>query len=120
MERTLPLFDDSDVAVLPKPKTGAQFRDAGMAQAVDNANAVVHDWSDRALEFVRQIPKSEFMTEDVREYAYSRGLPVPPDDRSWGAVITAAKRLGIITFDRFESVNNPKAHRRPASVWRKS
>lgn len=93
---------------------GAILRDQGMKTAADNAGYI---WQLKALEFVRRFPRSEFMAEEVREFAYAAGLSEPPNERAWGAVIATAKRAGLIRFARFASVSNPKAHRTPASVW---
>jgi hypothetical protein len=98
---------------------GAILARAGMARAADNAEACTPGWQQRALEFIRSYPSTEFMAEDVRAFAYERGLPRPPHDRAWGAVFIAAKRMGLIVFSRFALVSNAKAHRTPASVWNK-
>lgn len=102
-----------------QPQAGAVLRDVGMQRSVEKADRVVPGWKDSALKFVRSFPSDEFMTEQVREYAYALGLPKPPNERAWGAVIMAAKKLGLIVFARFEQVGNPRAHRTPASVWRR-
>jgi len=97
---------------------GDKLRDAGMQQAVDNAESKHPSWGDRALSLLVKYPKDEFMAEQVREFAKSRGLPDPPSKRAWGAVIVKAKKMGIIEHMRYDRVSNPKAHRTPASVWR--
>lgn len=112
------LFQQFDEQMLTRP-SGEALRDTGMSRASEHANSQHIGWTERALNFVRTFPAREFMTEDVREFAYSNGLPHPPDDRAWGTVITTARRQGLIVHDRYAAVDNPKAHARPASVWRR-
>jgi hypothetical protein len=59
------------------------------------------------------------MAEDIRARAYAAGLPKPPSERAWGAVMTAARQAGLIEFARFGLVRNAKAHRTPAAIWRR-
>ena len=94
-------------------------RNAGIAQSLDNADRKTPSWKQRALEYVRRYPRNEFMTENVRHYAYSRGLPHPPSERAWGGVMVAACKEGLIERVGFASVSNPNAHRTPATVWRR-
>lgn len=100
--------------------TAEQLRDEGIERASDNAGA---DWKSQALHLLRMFliesPLAEFQTEDVRHYATKHGLAAPPSERAWGSVIIAAKTLGLIAWRRYEAVDNPKAHRTPASVWGK-
>ena len=94
-------------------------RNAGIAQALDNAERKTPTWKDQALEYVRRFPGKEFMTEDVRQYAYRHGFPNPPSERAWGGVMVAACKEGLIERVGFAAVSNPNAHRTPATVWRK-
>ncbi len=93
------------------------LRDIGIEQAVENADKKESCWSDEALEYVIKYPHNRFMAEEVRIWAYSEGLNIPPHGRAWGAVIRRAEKAGIIKHDGFKNVSNPKAHRTPASVW---
>jgi hypothetical protein len=99
---------------------GEVNKEKGIKTALDNANAVTANWSESAISFIKSYPYRRFMAEDVREWAYKRGLAVPPHCRAWGGVINRAVKAGIITHDGFSSVKNPKAHRTPASVWLKT
>lgn len=99
--------------------TGVQLRNVGMQRAANNANDVVPNWTVLALEFVAKFNRNEFMTEEVREFAYENGLPRPPHERAWGSVMTVSKGRGLIEFARYAAVSNPKAHATPATVWRK-
>lgn len=101
------------------PEEGKRLRDQGINRAVNHVERITADWKKKALQIVKDYPRTEFKTEDVRGFAYRIGLPEPLSERAWGAIINKAKKLGIIEFVRFEAVNNPKAHRTPASVWKK-
>ena len=94
-------------------------RDAGIAQALDNAELKTPSWKQQALEYVRTFPGNRFMTENVRHYAYACGLPHPPSERAWGGVMVAACKEGIIARVGYQAVKNPNAHCTPATVWRK-
>lgn len=100
--------------------TGEELRDRGIKQAEDSAGPL---WKNEALHlfkrFLRESPLNEFLTEDVRAFAYSNGLPHPKSERAWGAVIIAMNRLELVEFVRHGNVKNPKAHATPASVWRR-
>ena len=98
---------------------GAQLRDKGIEQAINNANDTHEKWSEKAYKFLTTWIKShqEFMTEDLR-ISSEKEIPKPPSNRAWGGIILRAVRAGLITRDRFSSVKNAKAHRTPATVWR--
>lgn len=98
------------------------MRDAGMQQAVDNANKAVPAWSDRAFtalqEFLRQTSKKSFMAEDIRDWAHKKyGLPLAPSNRAWGSIIGRAANQGLIRKIGISQVNNPLAHRANAALW---
>ena len=98
---------------------GAQLRDKGIKQAINNANDTHEKWSEKAYKFLVSYIKSqdEFMTEDLR-LASEKEIPKPPSNRAWGGIILRAVRAGLITRDRFSNVKNVKAHKTPATVWR--
>lgn len=100
-------------------KTGEELRDEGIEKAKDHAEKADPGWGDHALRLLRAFRQNTFLTEELRLYAYQNGLPRPPDDRAWGSVIAKARKQKMITFLRYEKVRNPKAHCRPATVWRK-
>lgn len=65
------------------------------------ARAAGAEWKDRAIDalraFIATIGDSDFINEDVVAWAdKERGLPAPPDGRAWGAVISSARRSGLI------------------------
>ena len=78
-----------------------------------------YDWVNRAVNFVVDYPQKRFLAEDVREWAYENGLPKPDNDRVWGVVIKLAVKDNIIRRIGFRLVNNPNAHKTPASYWEK-
>ena len=92
-------------------------RNAGIAQALDNAERKTPSWKQQALEYVRTFPRSEFMTEDIRSFAYRHGFTHPPSERAWGGVMVAACKEGIIERVGYQAVKNPNAHCTPATVW---
>lgn len=102
-------------------KSGVELRNDGMQLSLFNADDKVPEWSVQArwhLErFLRLYPDRKFQAEDLRAWAYQRGLPKPPNHRAWGAIISRAKRERLIQFVGYENVENPKAHATPAAVW---
>lgn len=98
--------------------TAEYYRDRGMRKAVDHADMVTDNWSERAYNFLREYIKTNqvFMTENVREA--SKGMvPEPPSHRAWGAIIVRAAKEGLIRKVGYQSVMNKKAHCTPASLW---
>lgn len=73
-------------------------RDEGIARSAKSAGKL---WHERALGFVcefaaRRQTWERFMCEDIREWAESSGLDVPPTRKAWGAVMQDAKRKRIV------------------------
>src|SRR5690625_2373244 len=103
--------------------SGRDLRDAGMHQAVTNADDQNPNWSDEAMMalklYLMAHPDKEFMTEDLRAYAYDvLAIPYPPHCRAWGAIIAKAAREGLIERVRIAPVKTPSSHMANASVWR--
>lgn len=99
--------------------TGEALRDAGMETAARHAEEVSSGWSDRALSFLIIYAKSHLriMGEGVR--AASKGIvDQPPHLRAWGSVMMRASRAGLIEKAGYVQVENPKAHRANAALWR--
>ena len=73
---------------------GAQLRDKGIKQAIDNANDTHERWSEKAYKFLTNCIKTqyEFMTEDVR-IASEKEIPKPPSNRAWGGIILKASKV---------------------------
>lgn len=99
--------------------SGREARDAGIERALDSAERKVSGWSDIAYGYLLEYlcHTRRFQVEDFRAWAYRTGLEAPPSERAFGGVILAAKRAGKVRFAGYESVNNPRAHATPASVW---
>jgi hypothetical protein len=101
--------------------TGKELARSGAKLALQHAEAISENWGAEACDyleiFIRLHPGREFMAEEVREYAYKRGLPKPPSERSWGAVMARAKSAGIIRWCGNRQVTNRKAHSATASLW---
>ena len=73
-------------------------RDTGMQQAVDHADSVSFQWSERAYGHVFDFcqHRRPFLTEDARAFAEARGFSQPPDGRAWGAVMKRAFANGLV------------------------
>lgn len=97
-----------------------ELAEDGMIRAVEHADRVEPEWSERASSLLRDYAQfnPEFMTESLRVWAHRMGLPLPPDPRAWGAVVNKAVRDGLIVRDRYEMTKIPPAHATPRPVWR--
>jgi hypothetical protein len=102
---------------------GERLRVKGIEQAVSHAEAEIENWTAGAMAhfktFLSGLGYSEFMCEDARAWAESRGYPKPPTKRAWAGIIIKAKAAGLIEWVSVGKVTNPKAHRAHASLWRK-
>ena len=100
-------------------KTGADLRDIGMQLSLDFADRAVSNWSEDAYQLLCTYARSRsnFMVEEVRQFAKKSGLPDPPSLRAWGSIAARAAREGVITRVGFRQVSNPSAHCTPAAVW---
>lgn len=96
-----------------------KLKNEGMQRAVDHANAVNKDWSEKAYAFLKEFIQKNtmFMTEDVR-YASQGIVPSPPTQRAWGSIIRRAAVEGLIIRATIKAVKNIKAHGANASVWK--
>lgn len=112
-------FEIMGAPPVQKP-TAQDLANDGMARAVEHADAVEGDWSERAYQMLLDYALNhfEFMTENVRVWAHERGLPTPPDGRAWGAITVRAVRDKIIIRDRYQFTRIPPAHSTPRPVWR--
>lgn len=115
MERQIVFGEDQSIA--------ERNRENGMHSAVAHADAVIESWSEKAYQmlptFIATRGSDEFMAEDARIWAERRGLPHPPSERAWGAVIRRAAINGLIKFVGYAKTTNPRAHRTPAALWKK-
>lgn len=103
-------------------ETAEQLRDAGIASAIQHADAESPTWSERAFRFVRAFAtmNNNLTSEGVRQYAERCGLPKPPDGRAWGAVMIRAVRAGIIAKIGYTTALDPKVHCNPVTLWQSS
>lgn len=93
--------------------------------ALDLANRVHaaggQSWGELAIEALRQflaITPTGFLAEEVRDFAHARGLPKPPDGRSWGGVILVAARRGLIRkTGAYRPQRSAGCHAAPKPVW---
>jgi hypothetical protein len=99
---------------------GRESRDREINRASFHAENINEGWNEKALRFIQSYPLNKFMTEDVRLYAYQNGMEKPPSERAWGGVIKKAVKMGLLTCVGYQKVNNVKAHRTPAALWRKN
>lgn len=106
-------------------QTARAERDAGMRLALDHAESVRDGWADEAMTalriYIAAHPTKEFMTEDVREYAYDvLAVPYPPHCRAWGGVMASAAKQGLITRVGIGPVKTASSHMANATIWRKT
>lgn len=94
--------------------------DQGITRAVEHADREVDGWSDRALMHLRLFAeiRPSFLGEDVRAWAYDQGLPRPPKECAWGAVMLRGARENIIARDGYGTTKIPPQHAKPAVQWR--
>ncbi len=77
------------------------------------------EWKEEAIKCVKKYPHNTFKAEDVRVWSYGHGLDKPINCRAWGQVMLEARRRNIIKSVGFMLVDNPKAHKTPATVWKR-
>jgi len=92
----------------------------GAAKALQHADDVKTGWADAAFNVLRAFAfeRPYFLVEDVRKFATLRGLPPPPDNRAWGAVVTRAASAGFIRPDGHSKTRFGPGHARPVTRWR--
>jgi hypothetical protein len=96
--------------------TAARERDAGIAAALEHAEAERPQWSDVAIMFLTRYARNHatFISEDVTAAAAEFGLrTVQP--KAWGAVFLTAARGGIIVKAGYGISN--RRHRSPTPRW---
>ena len=105
----------NQLVFLDKEK-GIIYRDAGISRALSNTE---DGWSERALSFLREYLQSHdrFLCEEVR--VASQGIVPDVNPRAWGGIVRRARDLGWIRAIGFRLVENPLAHRTPATEWKR-
>lgn len=95
----LPLSGTQEPPVTPAP-TPEERRDQGIKSAVEHADAVEPKWSVRAEAYAEMMIERRgfkpFLMEEIVAAAKRDGVPVPPDNRSWGAVIRSLAKRGVV------------------------
>lgn len=119
MSAQLDIFSEPSRPRRSRSDEGRKLRDAGIQTAADHADAVEDRWTDRAFaELCRIGPRlTQFTSGDVRKIAHAEGLPLPPDPRSWGAVMVRARRAKLVRFLAYVPDPDPKSHRCPTSLY---
>jgi hypothetical protein len=99
--------------------TGRDLADRGIARAAAHAEQERPGWADDALAYFKLYATihPSFMTEDVRDYAYSRGLDQPPAVGAWGGVARAAKKAGYVVARGKAESKNPSQHGKWMTIW---
>ena len=94
-------------------------RDAGIAMAIDHADAVEPRWSDYAFAFLTDyaLTHETFTSEDVRE-ASAGVVTEPPSLRAWGGVFMRAAKRGMLLREGYANARDPKVHCNVVTVWR--
>jgi hypothetical protein len=93
--------------------TSRRFTEAAIQRAEKGAG---DDWNERALEAVRKVAEqqSHFIVDDCWVF-----VEEPREPRAMGAVITKARKLGIIAAtDEYRPSSRVSAHSNPRRVWR--
>ncbi len=84
-----------------KPGEGLKQAQDGAQRAARHADAIHGDWQGQAraaLLAFRTRAGDGFSSEQVREFAENvLGVPLPPDPRAWGHVMSSAAREHVIT-----------------------
>ena len=112
--------------ILDAIREGEALKQQGLMRAIDHADGVSPQWSQRAFNVAVEYVKNElrsgqqFKSEDIRIWAYFfNKIHRPPNERAWGAVCTNMAKQGLIEKIGLGSVTNPKAHGAIATLWRK-
>lgn len=59
-----------------------------------------------------------FTAEQLRAFAYEKGLPVPHDERAWGGVLTSLAREGYIRKCGYVQATGSACHMHPVTNWK--
>jgi len=99
---------------------GKFLRDEGTKIALDNAGGNWHDTAvTLAVKYLKTVGMKGALFEDVRKYAVSCGIGVPPSPNAWGAVALAmSKKEMIVKTGDFIPSKDHKSHARSQPVWR--
>lgn len=94
-------------------------RDQGIERSAARANRAESEWTGQALgmltAYASQVGRP-FLVEEARPWAEARGLPPPPDARSWGAVTRSAIRKNRIR-DSGEMARSASSNNSKKTLW---
>lgn len=101
--------------------TGAALRDIGIQTASDHAEKTSPEWNEKAYKLlVGFIARhGEFTCEEFRAWAENQ-IDAPPSLRAYGGIINRAAKAGLIEQIGYKKTSNPKSHRTPAGLWRRT
>ena len=100
---------------------GRYLRDQGIKQAMDHADTVYDEWTEKAQRLITAyvlLHKDNFMCEDLIMYAESVNFPMPPNNKAWGGIIRWAKAKGLIQAAGIGKSTIAKHHRGYGTIWR--
>lgn len=104
-------------------REGENRRDAGMQEAVDHADDVTPQWSQKAFNLFIQYtkeyrPRHQFQAEDFRVWCeQGKKIPDPPSKRAYGSIMVMAAKRNLIRSIGHATVKNVTAHRCFATLW---
>lgn len=115
------LFKSADEAIARKanPRPPGEARDAGIEVAAKRADRDF-GWTDCALAMVETYARAcpTLTTEEVRAYAYAKGLPRPPNEHAWGSPMMRARKLGWLAPGAIEPATAERVHCGRVMRWR--
>jgi hypothetical protein len=90
----------------------------GMEQAAAHAG---RHWSSRARQFLEdyiiKTRPEQLIAPEVREWAESNGLELPPNNYAWGNVFRMAAKDGLLRADGHRNYGNDRMHTRLVQIW---
>lgn len=114
-----PQFNVGPVCTRCKEPTARDLTEKGIAESAAHAEQVASGWKERALAFFKLYATLHptLMTENVRAYAYERGLDRPPAEGAWGSVTRKAMTEGYVRKVGFKTSDNASQHGKPMALF---
>jgi len=98
----------------------AARREDGMRRARKHAEKVTESWRLLGMVALEKFLKARgfkpFLAEEFVEWCRTNGVPLPPDGRAWGSVISSARRLEII--EKVGTALATTSNLSPKPLWR--
>lgn len=107
--------------MIPTLEQSAAARQLGIERSARSAG---REWAESAIDLVREYASlrsgwfNEFLAEDLREFASTRGLPEPANAKSWGRVMQSAKARAIIKACGYAPARSSNGS--PKTLWQKA